>query len=117
VYREPRWADHSLPAINSGAFNVPVVKRLFPLVLAFVVACGGSTTTDSTDVTTSTNSTAQQATTTTEPGSSTTAPAGSSSTTSGRQVAPDFTLELGDGGEFVLSEGAKPVYLVFWAEW
>jgi hypothetical protein len=32
-------------------------------------------------------------------------------------VAPDFTLDLGDGGSFTLSQGAKPVYLVFWAEW
>lgn len=32
-------------------------------------------------------------------------------------IAPDFTLELGGGGEFVLSEEAKPVYMVFWAEW
>lgn len=38
-------------------------------------------------------------------------------TTAGRPVAPDFTLELGDGGEYILSEGAMPVYLVFWAEW
>ncbi|MBW3666181.1 MAG: hypothetical protein KY394_01170 [Actinobacteria bacterium] len=38
-------------------------------------------------------------------------------TDSGRPVAPDFTLELGDGGEYTLSEGSKPVYLVFWAEW
>ncbi len=39
------------------------------------------------------------------------------STTSGRPVAPDFTLQLGEGGSYTLSEGAKPVYLVFWAEW
>ena len=32
-------------------------------------------------------------------------------------VAPDFTLELGTGGTFTLSESDKPVYLVFWAEW
>lgn len=31
--------------------------------------------------------------------------------------APDFTLTLGDGGEFTLSEEPKPVHLVFWAEW
>lgn len=36
---------------------------------------------------------------------------------SDRQAAPDFTLQLGDGGSYTLSEGAKPVYLVFWAEW
>ncbi|MFP4552738.1 MAG: hypothetical protein ACLFRT_02675 [Actinomycetota bacterium] len=38
-------------------------------------------------------------------------------TTSNRPLAPDFTLELGDGGTYTLSEGASPVYLVFWAEW
>ena len=32
-------------------------------------------------------------------------------------VAPDFSLVLGDGTTFTLSEEAKPVYLVFWAEW
>lgn len=32
-------------------------------------------------------------------------------------TAPDFTLALGDGGEFTLSAEQKPVYLVFWAEW
>ncbi len=32
-------------------------------------------------------------------------------------IAPDFTLALGEGGEFALSEEALPVYMVFWAEW
>lgn len=32
-------------------------------------------------------------------------------------IAPDFTLTLGDGGTYTLSEGEKPVYMVFWAEW
>ena len=32
-------------------------------------------------------------------------------------VAPDFTLALGEGGEFALAEEALPVYMVFWAEW
>lgn len=32
-------------------------------------------------------------------------------------LAPDFTLVLGDGGSFTLSESDKPVYLLFWAEW
>lgn len=31
--------------------------------------------------------------------------------------APDFSLALGDGGTFVLSDETRPVYLVFWAEW
>lgn len=33
------------------------------------------------------------------------------------EPAPDFTLALGEGGSFSLSREAKPVYLVFWAEW
>ena len=31
--------------------------------------------------------------------------------------APDFTMALGDGGSFTLSEEAKPVYMIFWADW
>jgi hypothetical protein len=31
--------------------------------------------------------------------------------------ARDFTLALEPSGEFVLSEEAKPVYMIFWAEW
>lgn len=30
---------------------------------------------------------------------------------------PDFTLDLGSGGTFVLSEESRPVFMVFWAEW
>jgi hypothetical protein len=48
-------------------------------------------------------------TTTTEPTPPTTA--------SDRPLAPDFSLELGEGGTFTLSQADKPVYLVFWAEW
>jgi len=34
-------------------------------------------------------------------------------------VAPDFTIALGEDRTetFTLSEEAKPVYMVFWAEW
>lgn len=32
-------------------------------------------------------------------------------------TAPDFTLALGQGGDFSLSAEQKPVYMVFWAEW
>jgi cytochrome oxidase Cu insertion factor (SCO1/SenC/PrrC family) len=32
-------------------------------------------------------------------------------------AAADFTLALGDGSTFTLSEEQKPVYLIFWAEW
>jgi hypothetical protein len=31
--------------------------------------------------------------------------------------APDFSLTLADGSEFMLSAEQKPVYLIFWAEW
>jgi ABC-type glycerol-3-phosphate transport system substrate-binding protein len=34
-----------------------------------------------------------------------------------RQIAPDFTLNLGSGSTFVLSEETRPVFMVFWAEW
>jgi ABC-type enterochelin transport system substrate-binding protein len=47
----------------------------------------------------------------------TTAPPETTATTSGRPLAPDFTLDLGEGGTYTLSEGERPVYLVFWAEW
>jgi hypothetical protein len=56
-----------------------------------------------------------------EPGDSTgstDAPAETESTTDPNAVvAPDFTLALGEGGEFALSAETKPVFLVFWAEW
>ena len=45
------------------------------------------------------------------------APVAPTTTDSGRPVAPDFSLELGNGGTYTLSEAARPVYLVFWAEW
>lgn len=32
-------------------------------------------------------------------------------------AAPDFSLALGDGSTFTLSEEARPVFMVFWAEW
>lgn len=34
-----------------------------------------------------------------------------------RQLAPDFTLNLGSGSTFVMSEETRPVFMVFWAEW
>lgn len=45
------------------------------------------------------------------------APVAPTTTDSGRPVAPEFSLELGNGGTYTLSERARPVYLVFWAEW
>ena len=34
-----------------------------------------------------------------------------------REIAPEFSLALGDGSTFVLSEETRPVFMVFWAEW
>lgn len=53
---------------------------------------------------------------------STFADPGATTTTEGpdgdqRPLAPDFTLNLGTGGTYTLSETDNPVYLVFWAEW
>lgn len=103
------------------------------LLLAFVVlvaACGGSVS-DSVDTTT--GSTVDQTTTSTAGGSSTTETVDETITTEAPDTtrttdgiespnadlpaAPDFTLELGTGGEYTLSSTDNPVYLVFWAEW
>jgi hypothetical protein len=35
----------------------------------------------------------------------------------GGMAAPDFSLALGDGSTFTLSEESRPVFMVFWAEW
>lgn len=118
MYREVRIADHSLTAVNTSAPNVSGVKRFFPVFLALVVACGGSTSvTTSSGASQTTDIVNEGAATTTLPQNSSTAAPGSTSTAPDRQIAPDFTLKLGDGGQYTLSDGAKPVYLVFWAEW
>ena len=95
--------------------------------LLVVTACGGvgsddasvtthddSTTSiaESTDTTLAENVDSSEPTETTQPveGATTT-------TASDLPVAPDFSLELGTGGEFRLSDTENPVYLVFWAEW
>lgn len=88
------------------------------LALLFVVACTGSAdepATTSVDDPLPTTTVSDDGTPDPEP-TSTTVP-GPTTTLSDRPLAPDFTLELADGGEYTLSAGAKPVYLVFWAEW
>ena len=40
-----------------------------------------------------------------------------SETTVPSNSAPDFTLVLGNGDTFTLSEEQRPVFLLFWAEW
>jgi hypothetical protein len=58
----------------------------------------------------------EDATSSTDGPDITTAPSGGE--TIEGPAAPDFTLALGTGSEtFTLSDEAKPVYMVFWAEW
>jgi hypothetical protein len=95
------------------------VRRLIPIAL-IVAACGGAAgvSVDPTDTPVTTP--AAVGTDVNEPGPDTTTipdSQGPPTTASDRPVAPDFTLELNDGGSYTLSEGEKPVYLVFWAEW
>lgn len=89
------------------------------LVLAACSATGGDaiSTTDGVTVTTADPVAGSQPGDVGSSTTETTEAVETTETTSGRPLAPDFTLELGDGGTYTLSEGAKPVYLVFWAEW
>ena len=100
---------------------------ILALLLLAGTACGGgsspigagSTSTaprgsDPSTTSTSPTSTISSAPTTGEGSES---PSTTSTVLDDRPVAPDFALDLGTGGTFVLSEETRPVYLVFWAEW
>lgn len=101
------------------------MRRLYLLIglLSLVLAgcssdgAGSATTEISTTQSTATTATTESTEPTQAPAATTSTTLEPTGTTSGRPAAPDFTLELGDGGAFTLSEGTKPVYLVFWAEW
>lgn len=109
--------------IRGRSYRFLNVRRiLLPLaVLALVLtACSGDGEAATTTAGPTTTQEPDRATTSIAgDGAGTTTSAGPDVTTtlSDRPLAPDFTLELGDGGSYTLSEGAKPVYLVFWAEW
>jgi hypothetical protein len=102
------------------------MRRSILLIAALAVvaaSCGaGSDTAVSTNDSSESSATTSPVTTspvstspaTTSPGAE--APATTVPSVEG-PVAPDFTLALGDGGEFTLSAETKPVYLIFWAEW
>ena len=95
------------------------VRRLVPIVV-LLAACSGASlaSVDTTESPVTTETPGNTAATQAEIDTTTNlASDGPSTTASGRPVAPDFTLELNDGGTYTLSEGEKPVYLVFWAEW
>ncbi|MCZ6456200.1 MAG: hypothetical protein O6650_03020 [Actinobacteria bacterium] len=98
------------------------MRRLVALVV-LITACGGAASDQQNqgtgDAVAPSSSVVDSPGTTAGDGvSPTTSGSDSPSTTdSGRPVAPDFTLVLGEGGQYTLSEGTKPVYLIFWAEW
>lgn len=107
------------------------MRRWFLLIAAFAIvaaACGDggdavSSAPDSSEspITTSPVTTTPVTTTPVTTSPATTSPEAETPATTSPSVegpaAPDFTLALGDGGEFTLSEESKPVYMVFWAEW
>lgn len=100
----------------------PWVGGVLGLALALVAACGDgadrATTAEVTSPVTPSGESVPPRNTPTASGP-TSAAGGSSatSTTVAGEAAPDFALELGNGGTFVLSEEARPVFMVFWAEW
>lgn len=73
-------------------------SALLPLLLV-VSACGGGAALDTIPTTTATSPTTIVRV----------RPEG--------EPAPDFSLALGEGGTFTLSEETRPVFLLFWAEW
>ena len=114
-----------------------LVQRLIPILVFALVAgacasdssqsapdaAGVATTvaSETGDTTSPSNTTdAESSSATTAPpvdgAPATTAPAATATDFDGA-AAPDFRLALADGSDFVLSAEAKPVYMIFWAEW
>lgn len=106
--------------VNTMAPSVAFMRKSVALCLLALVAsaCAGESATTTSEADTGDTTVATSDTTTTTLNAvDTTTSEGDTTTTSDRDLAPDFTLELGDGGTYTLSDGARPVYLVFWAEW
>jgi hypothetical protein len=113
--------------IRSGRRWSPsvAVVALLALVLAACGSGGSASEASSGSDTTLFGSESSQGTTGQDGSDATTAPdhASAEATTPSSVTdqdlpnAPDFTLELGEGGEFALAAEPRPVYLIFWAEW
>ena len=108
--------------------SLRAMRRIgLPLLVFALGAASCSGTEASSDTIVSTTATEGQVTTSTMEaetnGSETSTTAAATATTAATPPtvdgppAPDFTLALADGTDFVLSEEQKPVYMVFWAEW
>ena len=103
------------------------MHRLVMLLGCLALLAAACSSVDSSPETTAPTTSQADETTTTSPSSATTdpettTPAVASATPEAPVVvdgppAPDFTLALADGSDFVLSAEQKPVYMVFWAEW
>ena len=102
------------------------MKRLTVFIaLALVVAACASPASQpetGTQAAPSTQDTASSNSTSPPSSSGTDAPSPTGDTTAPKPPpegpsAPDFTLDLQPEGSFTLSAAAKPVYIVFWAEW
>lgn len=78
------------------------------------VACGADPAAAPSTSATSPSTTTAGSTSTRAPTPATEPP---QSATPNGPAAPDFVLELANGGSFALSQETKPVYMVFWAEW
>jgi hypothetical protein len=93
-----------------------MVSGLFLVVAACGDAPAVETTAGTAATTIAPTSTTEAVTTTTPlgaPGATTTTPR----VRPDGANAPDFSLALGEGGSFTLSEETRPVFLLFWAEW
>ncbi len=110
------------------------MRRLVYMLVAIsllVAACGGDSTSTSTAPAAGASDTVSDVTPSTEPAPDSTANTTGTATTDTTEepsagpittdfdgpTAADFTIDLNKTGSFTLSEEARPVYLVFWAEW
>lgn len=126
--REPDALPGRCPRMRSlagvpaaRATPTPVLLMLAVGLTAALVGCGDAPSTDGATTTVpATTAATVPGTTDTPPVTAETDPAATTTTTRvppDGEPAPDFTIALGEGGEFTLSEAGAPVYLVFWAEW
>lgn len=112
--------------VVADVFQTGRVNRSVSLLVAVVfvaTACGGAATDLSGEVEPIAGAvtTVSDASPTTTRSTATTGPSAAEPNPPPSGVdgpaAPDFSLVLSDGSTFTLSEGSKPVYMVFWAEW
>jgi hypothetical protein len=92
-------------------------RRIVLVAAVAVLAACGTGSEPSTTPAPETSAVLPPATTPTTSAPTTTGRSDPAATTVPADSAPDFSLDLGSGGTFVLSEEARPVFMVFWAEW